>query len=318
MNQQQIITKLKSCKISTLNDIAILCGSPILGPTKSKRIEGIISQYNLFQNQFLNNVGPTKKQSILSIDIGIKNFSYCKSYTSSNFNWPIEINKWDKLNLNEKYGINYVPVLNPSTIIDQKRYLNFITNSLIDDLKPNLSKIKIIEIQRTRSNNNSKTLPIIMQNSIFENLLLLKIYPEFCFLVTSFKMIHFWIYRFISKTSEKNLKKNNKIIRKEFIFSVFNKLFKIPGYTESKLDSKKLLEHLKLQKNEKIDDLIDSLLYNLLINCQLNNLYEFNNIINNNNENDNGDLIEFIELRNKFHIDLIKPLIEKYELELKI
>ncbi|KAI5950907.1 CCE1 [Candida jiufengensis] len=313
MNQQQLITKLKSCKNSTLNDIAILCGSPILGPTKPSRIEGIISQYNLFQNQFNDQFSSTPKKSILSIDIGIKNFSYCKSHTTDTYSWPIEINKWDKLNLNEKYGVNYNPILNDKTIIDQKRYLNYITESLVTDLKPKLSNIKIMEIQRTRSNNNSITLPIIMQNSIFENLMFNKIFPDLCILITSYKMIHFWIYRFITKNSEKNLKKNNKIIRKDLIENWYNKLFTLPNYNEEQLNSKNILTYLKLDEKEKTDDLVDSLLYNLLINCQLSHLTDFNKILE-----EDGDLVKFVDDKNQFHIDLIKPVVDKYKLELKV
>ena len=64
---------------------------------------------------------------------------------------------------------------------------------------------------------------------------------------------------------------------------------------------------------KKIDDLIDSLLYNLTINCQFQHLAEFHQLMVSNN----GDIAQFVHDKNKYHLQLIQPIIDKYELELK-
>ncbi|KAI5960715.1 CCE1 [Candida margitis] len=355
MNKQQITNLAKHLhryKIPILNDIALHCGSPILGTTKASRIEGIIAQYQLYLTQWHN----LACRNTLSIDIGIKNFSYCKTTTkkttatrptvegatdatqqnlTSLSAWPVIVTHWQKLNLDTKYGSLYTHLLHQDTILDTKRYLNHITNHLVDDiLAPNLSNVKIMEIQRTRSNNNAKTLPTILTNHILENLILSKMYPSLVVPMTSMKLIHFWLYRFITKESINSgkLKKNNKIIRRDLILAWFGKLYQLEGYennnirtsegtksigSSSQLTMCQLLDHLHLSKGDKTDDLIDSLLYNLCINCQLNHLYQFHTCLQQQKDDDDYNLIEFVENANQFHLDLIQPVIDKYQLTVK-
>lgn len=322
MNKQQItnLTKsLHSYKIPILNDIALHCGSPILGTTKASRIEGIIAQYQLYLMQWHN----LAHRNTLSIDIGIKNFSYCKTTTTITLRnkvsyWPILVTHWDKLNLDTHYGSSYKPLLHQDTVLDNKRYLNHITSQLIDDLSPNLSNVKIMEIQRTRSNNNARTLPTILTNHTLENLIMAKMYPSLVIPMTSMKMIHFWLYRFITKDLiNSKLKKTNKIIRRDLILAWFGKLYKLKGCERNgkeTIDStmNRVLDWLNLQKGDKTDDLIDSLLYNLCINCQLNHLCQFHNYIQ-----QNYDFVDFVEDANQFHLELIQPVVDKYNLELK-
>ncbi|KAG5416817.1 CCE1 [Candida metapsilosis] len=324
MNKQQITNLTKSLhhnKIPILNDIALHCGSPILGTTKASRIEGIIAQYHLYLTQWHN----LTHRSTLSIDIGIKNFSYCKtttntSATASSSNWPVIITHWEKLNLDSKYGSTYKPLLHQDTVLDTKRYLNHITNNLIEDvLLPHSTNVKIMEIQRTRSNNNAKTLPTILTNHTLENLLIAKMYPCLVVPMTSMKLIHFWLYRFITKSSTLKLKKTNKIIRRDLILGWFGKLYQLDTIhsgdsirKSSGLTTNELVEHLGLPKGDKTDDLIDSLLYNLCINCQINHLQQFHKYIQ-----QGGNMIDFVEDANQFHLDLIQPVVEKYGLEIK-
>ncbi|KAI5954827.1 CCE1 [Candida theae] len=316
---------LQGYKVSTLNDIALHCGSPILGTTKATRIEGILSQYQLYLTQWHS----LTRRNTLSIDIGVKNFSYCKTSTKATeseqlniSNWPLLVTHWEKINLDTQYGSSYKPLLHQDTVLDTKRYLNHITNNLITDrLTPESSNVKIMEIQRTRSNNNAKTLPTIMTNHTLENLLLAKMYPDLVIPMTSMKLIHFWLYRFITKESTVKLKRTNKIIRRDLILAWFGKLYQLQEQKQHSVDKSGgltvslLLEYLGLPQGEKTDDLIDSLLYNLCINCQLNHLAHFHKYVE--NENNDGNLIDFIEDANQFHLGLIEPVVDKYNLDLK-
>lgn len=73
-----LIERLRSCKISTLNDLAILTGSPIISTNKSCRIEGLTAGYYFYLNHYHKFLSTQKQRTTLSIDVGIKNFSYCK------------------------------------------------------------------------------------------------------------------------------------------------------------------------------------------------------------------------------------------------
>lgn len=307
-----LIKRLGSCKVSTLNDLAILTGSPVISNNKSCRIEGLTAGYYFYLNHY--HKIPSTQRSTLSIDVGIKNFSYCKSKSSK---FPITITKWDKLNLDNKYGNdNYSLILHKDSILDNKRYLNQLTQLLVNELQPNKYDVVIMEIQRTRSAGNTSTLPNVLLNYTLENLILGYIYPQIVIPMTSFKMTNFWLHRFItrSSTNTKKLKINhNKGIRFELMKLWLNKLFVLPKYTNLELTKLDLLKYLNLDKSEKIDDLIDSLLYNLTINCQFQHFNEFHQLMVSND----GDIAQFVHDKNKYHLELIQPIIDKYGLELK-
>lgn len=321
-----LIERLRSCKISTLNDLAILTGSPIISTNKSCRIEGLTAGYYFYLNHYHKFLSTQKQRTTLSIDVGIKNFSYCKSKSSKSTssstlitsNFSIIITKWDKLNLDTQYGgDNYSLILHKDSILDNKRYLNQLTKSLVNELQPNEYDVVIMEIQRTRSAGNTSTLPTVLLNYTLENLIFGNIYPQIVIPMTSFKMTNFWLHRFITRstTNTKQLKSNNnnKGIRFELMKLWLNKLFILPKYPQNELTKLDLLKYLKLDKSEKIDDLIDSLLYNLTINCQFQHLAEFHQLMVSNN----GDIAQFVHDKNKYHLQLIQPIIDKYELELK-
>ncbi|KAL1574284.1 Ydc2-catalyt domain-containing protein [Candida albicans] len=171
IQKSYLIERLRSCKISTLNDLAILTGSPIISTNKSCRIEGLTAGYYFYLNHYHKFLSTQKQRTTLSIDVGIKNFSYCKSKSSSSSstlttsNFPIIITKWDKLNLDTQYGgDNYSSILHKDSILDNKRYLNQLTKSLVNELQPNEYDVVIMEIQRTRSAGNTSTLPTVLLN----------------------------------------------------------------------------------------------------------------------------------------------------------
>ncbi|KAI3404007.2 CCE1 [Candida oxycetoniae] len=307
MSCTQFTKQLTHCKISVLNDIAILCGAPILSSSKASRVEGILSQLNFYKSQYAN----LHKRSTLAIDLGIKNFSFCKS-TGSKF--PIRITKWDKIDLHDKYGSSYIPLIHENTVFDRRRYLNHIANALVDDLDIISTNVKIMESQRTRSQFAPATLPHVLLLHDLEILIMSKVYPESILPQSSKQMMDFWLYRYITKESRMKLKKNNKIVRTDLAKIWFDKLYSIVDYKDSeKFEKSTILKFLNLDpKLDKADDLIDSLLYNLFVNCQLNNLADLVGVLGK-----GDDLQEFVNEKSIFHRDLIKPVVDQYRMEYK-
>ncbi|EGW34521.1 uncharacterized protein SPAPADRAFT_59954 [Spathaspora passalidarum NRRL Y-27907] len=290
--------------ISELLKGTLLCGCPIFSTVKSERILGIKSSIDFYNGHVLKSTNRTT----LAIDVGIKNFSYCKSEGSS---FPLTITKWDKINLDAKYGMSYSPMLHKESLLDKKRYLNHIASKMIDDKLLPWADLVVIESQRTRSNNNSSTLPNALLNHTLENLIFSKRYPGLIIPMTSNQMISFWFNRFINKESMKKLK-STKVMRMELTYNWLDVLFTLPSFN-SQLSNRNLLDYLGLDRKQKTDDLIDSLLYNLTLNCTLGHLRDLSNWI----EDDGRELTGFVEEKNKIHLHLIRPIIEKYDLEVK-
>ncbi|KAG2732172.1 hypothetical protein G9P44_004589 [Scheffersomyces stipitis] len=288
-------------KSTSLNQLALLCGLPTK-TNKKARVDCLVQGLNMASK--LHPKSPT----ILSVDIGIKNFSYCKVKLAdlAEISEPSIVDKWAKVNLHDTYGSDYVPLLNLDTLIDSKRYINYICKRLVSDIV-DTPDIVVMETQRTRSNNNAITLPNVLLNYTFENILYANLYNSLpkCVIVpmTSTSMINFWINRFVSKESLRKHSKSSKKIRSQLFFHWLGSSdgpFKLPAEVQ---DKKSLLKYLELQKSDKIDDLVDSLLYNLTIRTQVSNQINLLRWID-------KDLNEFIIRRNLSQLNHIYPLIQ--------
>ncbi|RCK66590.1 hypothetical protein Cantr_03595 [Candida viswanathii] len=108
MEKSSLVKKLLSYKVSTLSRLAILCGVAVPSVPKATRIQWIIDNYRFYLNNYHNHL----PRSVLGIDIGVKNFSYCKSTRPLDKSFPIRITEWSKVNLDEMFGKNYEPLLN--------------------------------------------------------------------------------------------------------------------------------------------------------------------------------------------------------------
>lgn len=313
---------LQNLKVTSLNQLALICGLPI--PTvlnKTNRISSIINGLAL-----TTHLPTTTNLNILSMDIGIKNFSYCQmdGIDISRESGPSRICKWSKFDLHLKYAPTFRPLVAPESTIDTKRYLNHLCTSLIDDivvLSTSRPHIIVMEMQRTRSTGNRQTLPNVLLNYTFENILYSTLYnlsisnPKYSSLLIvpmhSASMLSFWINRFITRPSQK---KYSKHIRTELVYSWLDSLYLLDGFsfTSEKSRNKQLLAHLQIRdmSNNKIDDLVDSLLYNLTIKAQFTNQIHLSRLL------DGGDIEGFIENKLYEHIQLIKPVVDKLGLEL--
>ncbi|KAK6456366.1 cruciform cutting endonuclease [Scheffersomyces xylosifermentans] len=296
-----VLTKYKT---TSLNQLALLCGLPTNRANKRSRIESIVNGLNLARKL-------PPKVNILSIDIGIKNFSYCQ-VDSANFDLENHsvVKHWAKINLHDKYGSQYKPLIDIDTLIDSKRYVNYMCTSLLRDVV-DAPDIVVMETQRTRSNNNAITLPNVLLNYTFENILYANLYnslPKSIIIpMTSTNMISFWVNRFVTKESLKQFSKSSKKIRSQLFFHWLEQKshMKLPNEIQ---DKGTLMTYLNLQNGEKIDDLVDSLLYNITIRTQLSNQISLLKWLD-------QDLNEFIIRGNLYQLRSIFDLIEKLGLD---
>lgn len=302
-------------KVATLNQVALLCGLKS-ETTKLSRVERIIEGVELFNH--VARTANVKKLSILAIDIGIKNFSYCftKNVDLTSFK-AIKVDNWDKIDLNEAYGSSYTPIIGVNTLFEEKRYINHISKEISSSLLLHKPDLVIMETQRIRSSDNPMTLPTVLRNFTLENLIYSHLYTADRIVIpmASSQMINFWLNRFISKESMKAKKRDAKHFRLEIVFDWFNNpdwlienTFTEPG----EFEKRSLLKSLNLPiANNKVDDLIDSLLYNLTIIQHLRNQRILISYLE-----EERDLDEFVDKYNKVQLNLIKPLIETHGLKL--
>lgn len=334
---KKVNVNLAKYTLNTLNQVGLLCGITS-GLKKNDRINAISHHLDFITS--IRRTVPIRDLNILSIDIGIKNFSYCNTIGNNLIdNTKLTINgNWSKINLHDKYGKLYEPLSeNMSSLIESKRYLSHLSYSIIKDLILNSSDkpdIIVIETQRTRSNNNSITLPNVLLNYTFENMLYANFYTlsqcnkkdfntkSIIVPVISNSMANFWLNRFVSKES---ISKNSKKLRNRLFFNWLmdpvNSPIKVGNLhiddnfrkLSPKQQAAKLLVHLNLDEKDKVDDLIDSLLYNVMIKEQLQNSIRLQDFVLR-----DDDLNEFVTSCNKLHLNYIHNVIQENKLEVNL
>lgn len=190
---------LEALKQSTLHSFSLHCGFP-LHVNKAGRLQQI-SKLSWLLDRILENRGKAPLR-IVSVDVGIKNFSYCKATYSPKIN---QICNWDVCDLHSRFGFKdplfsrylaspgsetpkktessnedeehedekraILELLDDS--IDSKAYLSRLAVSVVDEflLAGEIPHVITVECQRTRSNTNKLTLPNVMLNHSFEHML---------------------------------------------------------------------------------------------------------------------------------------------------
>lgn len=324
MNYRGQLSKYKN---EVLNQVCIVCGFTIK-TKKADKVESIVNGMQAFS-------GVPRRVNILAIDVGLKNLSYCKisGLPGVGEERPqLELGKWKKLNLHERYGTGYRLVTNDmESLIDSKRYMSFLSYLLIKDVilgQAYVPDVIVIENQRTRSNNLLSTLPNVLMNYTFENMVYSSFltaqqyHPELRKTIVTpmnaSKMIHFWINRFAVCPKGLQTKKLRIQLFFEWITAQeapFSHNFDIPdgfGDLSPLQKSKYLLNLLGLPAlNNKIDDLIDSLLYGLTSYKLLKNQHKLRGYLDG-----DGDLSAFVDDVNSEHFSLIKKVVVANDLEL--
>lgn len=319
---------LASLKLAPLHNAALHCGYPAMG-AKAERLNAIKESsaiYNSFRLKPLN---------ILSIDVGIKNFSYAKLLYDKvkQKGRGVVLHDWNHVNLHNRFGDTSANSLKSLL----KPYMAQIAVKVVDEIllggkwEPSLI---LMESQRTRSNMNSATLPNVLLNYTLEHM----IYAAYAARMTipgkeapiistnSTKMVNFWINRFIEKDDRMSPSFSKKI-RAGLLFGWLSEPESSPvdlSSISARLPSD--FAELSFRKQTaafidsfsfecrpgKADDLIDCLLYNIASYLQLSHHYELQNYIKK-----EEDALPLLQSWDETHINYLKPLLEEFELKLK-
>lgn len=231
---------------STLHSFALHCGFPS-GATKALKLAAI-SHLSWPLQRALNN-SKNEPFHVVSVDLGLKNFSYCKAfYLSSKF----DLVGWDVVNLHDRFGTKdplfdrysaLVETEDPKALaktvlgvisnsVDSKAYMARLAVAVVDeilltsDFRPH---VITIESQRTRSNSNKVTIPNVLLNFSLENMIYAALAsrqsrdPKLTDVVvvpmSSNKMVNFWLARFIRKIKLTPLRSKN--LRTALLYSWF-------------------------------------------------------------------------------------------------
>lgn len=292
-----------------LNSLLVACGVPTPSK-KSDKINALISYLPIYQKHPV----PT----ICSIDIGIKNFSYCKSNNS-------DVIAWDCVDLNQRMFDLPIPG-DHTSLINSKFLLSSYSNLIVNEFvsKDNVPHIITVENQRTRTMGNSSTLPTVLLNYTLENMLYSLLYSKssdyLIIPLNSRNMVNFWINRFLDKLKVKFLNSLSKKLRIQLLLSNYNQFFTYDKITlpseYSSLSMQKKAKYIQSEFNlvlghqvDKLDDLTDSLLYNTMVQLFINNQKQLIHCI----END-LDLENLLHDWNAFHIDLLRKVVSENDL----
>lgn len=304
---------LGSLKTASLNSLALHCGLPTAS-NKAARLAAIFHLRMPLQ-RVLKNSSSTPLR-VVSVDVGLKNFSYCiSSYSGTS----VTIHAWDAVNLHHKFGIHdpafarYSALAEPlektsaavdgilADTVDSKAYLARLAVATVDQIlvsPDHIPHVVTVESQRTRSNANKVTLPNIMLNSSFENMLYAVLAarqsqdPRLSNTVVipmhSNKMVNFWLARFLDL--KKMTLRSSKLLRASLLYSWFQEPLHspfvispeplpLPPNFEKLSGNKKLTalaDSLRISVNpSKVDDMVDSFLYNMAIAKHLEHFQEF-------------------------------------------
>lgn len=297
---------LLRCSADTLAQLLALCGLPVQA-TKAARAQALCDGMKIA-------AGLPQKMRVAAVDMGIKNFSWCQTELGTR---P-KVERWTKLDLNVAYGSLFVPLTSdPSSLIDSRRYLAHLAHHIVAEMLRDKPHLIMVETQRTRSNNMKSTLPNVLLNYTLENMIYAVLYNAVpCPVIipmNAHNMIGYWLNRFVDKSS---LGSNPKKLRIKLVFDwlandtirPFDYSGTLPSDFESLTTPNKgraLLESLGMPPNEKIDDLVDSLLYALTANHIVHNQKRLAAAIAN-----DEDIAALTVKMNNLHLRLIRRLVE--------
>lgn len=325
MNYHRQLSKYTN---DVLGQLCVVCGYPVK-PRKQDKIDAIANGVQMVSTL-------PAKINVLAIDVGIKNLSYCKLTqigVRETERPMLDTRRWKKIDLHEQYGARYRPLTNDMTsLVDSKRYLSHLAFELVKDVvagQEDTPHVIVVENQRTRSNKLLSTLPNVLLNYTFENMVYstiwtlqqhkkAKLRDTVVIPMNASKMIYFWLNRFIDCPKSMQTKKLRIQLFFNWLYandSPFVHALELPDtFREftSLQKSRYLLKELDLPVlNNKIDDLIDSLLYALTTHRVLQNQHLLLDYLQS-----NGDLSAFIEAVNNQHFKLIQKVILDNDLQL--
>ncbi|PSK40474.1 hypothetical protein C7M61_000116 [Candidozyma pseudohaemuli] len=315
---------LQRQKLATLHGLALHCGYPAIG-NKTARVKAIEELCFSVNTQPLN---------ILSIDIGIKNFSYAKLLYKGVPAKLIGLFDWNHVNLHNRFGL---PEANSSTLL-LKSYMAQLAVLVVDQILLGewVPSLILMESQRTRSNTNLATLPNVLLNYTLEHMIYAAFaarqhtHPAFkdvpIVATNSTKMVNFWMNRFVNKDKRMTATFSKKL-RAGLLFGWLSNAKSSPidlSELSSRLPDdfasfsyrKKVSAFLDSFSFEtlpgKADDLVDCLLYNIASYQQLRHHLELQPYIK-----EDKDVEELVHRWDESHIAYVKPVVDEFDLEFR-
>lgn len=258
---------------------------------------------------------PKNKPRILSVDVGIKNFSFC-DVSYQNPNKP-EILRWAHVDLHQSFAGHLPPHSNLSRLNLAKVALK--TVDLLLSTKENPS-IFLIEDQRTRSNGRLATLPNVLRNYALQQMLTALLHEKCNQAVLEFpfsrSMLYFWLYSHMGNpkattpVKSKNLRSLLVLgwladpLCAPFDLSAISSHLpaNFPSMSLSARTSALLSSFPFPTPPTKIDDVIDSLLYNLQMFQQIKHSSELRDCLL------RSDVSGLVEKWDEEHLAYLKPL----------
>lgn len=267
---------LQQLRVQVLHALAQHCGCAALG-RKAERVAEIAAAQATHHTLLAHTWAAHRPLRVLSVDVGLKNFSFCVADYSEG--GDMHIAEWLHLNLHEQYG--------PGDM--SRTYLAKLAVCVVDDVfLRHQPHVATIEMQRTRSNNNQVTLPNVQLNASLEYMLYAahaaRAQPGTLLVpVHATKLANFWLGRFTGKKVQPPAKRLRSALVSSWLTNPRAAPFDFSAgrsYTEVAqsrvIDS---LLHSYGVSAPKKDDLIDSLLYNMAYALQFRHLAELSQCV---------------------------------------
>lgn len=306
------LTALKSIQ---LKHISILCGLTV-PPTKAQAVTQLSNHLHKFQPQL-----SLVPKSVFAIDVGLRNLStaHVQFDTSKSAN---TILGWHKYDLHKLYpsvnSVEWAFDSSPHVALAHMSY-SFVHQKIL----PKEPSVVAVEVQRTRSNGNSSTLPAVLINYTFEAMVFAHLQAElertqsstqYLMSITSSKMANFWINRFINASAAKAKQYRIKLL----LNWIQEYPLMVGGIELDKVNAKAVLQYvashygndIEVMGPSKIDDLVDSLLYALMIKHHYINSMRFSQLWAS-----DQDLWQYAVESNRLHLQWLKLIILDNNLE---
>lgn len=336
---------MNSLKVSALTRLALHCGYAG-GTTKAARVLACSRAAAVAQRVLASQ--PPGPLNVLSVDVGLKNFSYCKvSYAGGH----ADVREWSHLNLHEQYGHLHGAKFRAEQLDgaesgecdglggpgEQKAYLASLALAVVDSVFAApawVPHVITIENQRTRSAANKVTLPNVLLNFTLEHMM----YAAFAARQTTNaalantlvvpvhanKMVGFWISRFLAANAKFSGAKS-KVYRTQlvhgwlarpehspFSLSLSGRLPADFAALSYRKRNNAVLDVVDaLQRPKKVDDLVDCLLYNLQYAMELQHHLQLQEALVR-----DGDIPTLIDEWDTQHCSYLEPLLAETPLEL--
>lgn len=260
-------------KLKVLKEIAFYCGIP--SSLAKEELATLLTSTLNARNDF------KPPLNVISIDVGLSNFSFA-DVSYKNWSSKPHINRWNHTNLKEKFSFAQNETWRSSL---SSLAVNAVDKLLLAGKKK--PSIILIEAQRTRNAFSTATLPIVLLNFAFEQMLYATLAARDSSIpvrpINASQMVPFWVSHYLQKQSKITPACSKKyrcslvlgwladpLLAPMDLSSITSHLPQDFSTMSTRAKTKSLLASYPFEvAPAKIDDLIDALLYNIATFLQL-------------------------------------------------